>query len=122
MDQYSASGYSNVGFAYAGLNRLGEAKATFNQAIQRKIGLAASHASLANIAWLQGDKNAMERELDLMKNDPQGDFIVNGFRSAVAAGSGQLKIARRFGPNQREAAGRFGFQEAVATEFSPEAF
>src|SRR5207248_8441900 len=34
LDPDSASGYSNVGFAYAGLNRLDEAKATFNQAIQ----------------------------------------------------------------------------------------
>jgi len=122
LDPDSASGYSNVGFAYAGLNRLDEAKATFNQAIQRKIGLAAAHSSLANIAWLQGDKNAMERELDLMKNDPQGDYIVNGFRSAVAASAGQLKIARGFGQKQREAAERYGFKEAVATEFSQEAF
>jgi eukaryotic-like serine/threonine-protein kinase len=121
LDPDSASGYSNVAFAYAGLNRLDEAKSTFSQAIQRKVGLAIAHSSLANIAWLQGDKNAMERELELMKNDPQGDYMVNGFRSAVAAGAGQLKVARGFGQKQREAAERYGFKEAVANEFSQEA-
>src|SRR6185369_5573844 len=36
IDPDSASGYSNVGFAYAGLNRLDEAKATFQEALQHK--------------------------------------------------------------------------------------
>ena len=56
LDPDSASGYSNVAFAYAGLNRLDEAKATLNQALQRKAGAAVVHSSLAIIAWLQGDQ------------------------------------------------------------------
>ena len=43
-------------FAYAGLNRLDEAKATLNQALQHKAGAAVVHSSLAIIAWLQGDQ------------------------------------------------------------------
>ena len=38
LDPDSVSGYSNVGFAYAGLNRLDEAKATFKEALQHKAG------------------------------------------------------------------------------------
>jgi tetratricopeptide (TPR) repeat protein len=122
LDPDSASGYSNVGFAYAGLNRLDEAKATFNQGLQHKAGAAVTHSSLAIIAWLQGDKEGTERELDAMKNDPQGEFQVTGLRSAMAASAGQLKAGRSFGQKQREAAERLGFKEAAANEYSQEAF
>jgi len=122
LDPDGASGYSNVGFAYAGLNRLDEAKATFNQALQRKADVAVSHSALASVAWLQGDKNAVEHELDAMKDDPQADYLVSGFRSAAAASAGQVKAGRLFGQKQREAAQRFGFKEAVANEYSQEAF
>jgi len=121
LDPDSASGYSNVGFAYAGLNRLDEAKATFNQSLKRKVGSAVAHSSLANIAWLQGDKDALERELDLMKNDPQGDYFVNGLRAAMAASAGQVQVGRSFGQKQRAAAERVGLKEAVANEYSQEA-
>jgi eukaryotic-like serine/threonine-protein kinase len=122
LDPDSASGYSNVGFAYAGLNRLDEAKATFNEALQHKAGAAVTHSALATIAWLQGDKPAAERELDLMKNDPQGEYQVTGLRAAMAAYAGQLKAGQSFGEKQREAAGRLGFKEAAANEYAQEAF
>ena len=122
LDPDSASGYGNVGYAYAGLNRLDEAKATFNQALQRKVGSTAAHSALAIIAWQQGDKNAMERELDAMKDDPQGEFQTEGLRSGMAAYAGQGKAGKAFGQKQREAAERFGFKEAVANEYSQEAF
>jgi eukaryotic-like serine/threonine-protein kinase len=122
IDPDNASGYSNVGFAYAGLNRLDEAKATFNEALHHKAGAAVAHSSLAIIAWLQGDKEGTERELDAMKNDPQGEFQVIGLRSAMAAYAGQLKVGRSFGEKQREAAERLGFKEAAASEYSQEAF
>ncbi|MGA8313970.1 MAG: tetratricopeptide repeat protein, partial [Terriglobales bacterium] len=122
LDPDSASGYGNVGYAYAGLNRLDEAKATFNQALQRKVGSNAAHSALAIIAWLQGDKNAMERDFDAMKDDPQGEFQMEGLRSGMAVYAGQGKAGKAFGQKQREAAERFGFKEAVANEYSQEAF
>jgi Flp pilus assembly protein TadD len=118
----SASGYSNVGFAYAGLNRLDEAKATYNEALQHKAGASVTHSALAIVAWLQGDKEGIERELAATRNDPQGEFQVTGLRSAMTAYAGQLKAGRDFGQKQREAAGRLGFKEAAASEYSQEAF
>ncbi len=122
LDPDSASGYSNVGFAYAGLNRLDEAKATFNQALQHKAGPAVAHISLAIIEWLQGDKDGTERELGTMKDDPQGEYEVTGLRSGMAVYAGQLKAGRTFGQKQREAAERLGFKEAAAKEYAQEAF
>jgi eukaryotic-like serine/threonine-protein kinase len=122
IDPDSASGYSNVGFAYAALNRVDEAKATFNQALQHKAGAVPAHTALAIIAWLQGDQAAVERELDLMKNDPQSEFTETGIRAGMAAYAGQVKQALNFGEKQRAAAERLGFKEAVASEYSQEAF
>jgi tetratricopeptide (TPR) repeat protein len=122
LDPDSASGYSNVGFAYAALNRVDEAKATFNQALQHKSGAMIAHTELAIIAWLEGDKEGTERELEAMKNDPQGDLQVNGLRSGMAAYAGQGKAGKAFGQKQREAAERLGLKEAVAGEYSQEAF
>jgi tetratricopeptide (TPR) repeat protein len=122
LDPDSASGYSNVGFAYAGLNRVDESKATFKEALQHKAGAAIAHSSLAMIAWLQGDKDGTEQELLAMTNDPQGESQVAGIRSAMAAYVGQLKAGREFGTKQRAAAERIGFKEAAANEYSQEAF
>jgi tetratricopeptide (TPR) repeat protein/tRNA A-37 threonylcarbamoyl transferase component Bud32 len=122
IDPDSASGYSNVGFAYAGLNRLDEAKATFNQALQHNAGAVVAHSALATVAWLQGDKDGTERELDAIKNDPQGEFQITGLRSGMAAYAGQLTSCRSFGEKQRQAAGRLGLKEAAASEYAQEAF
>ncbi len=122
LEPDSTSGYTNVGFAYAGLNRLDEAKATFNQALQHKAGAAVAHFDLAIIAWIQGDNVALEREMDALKNDPQGELQIAGLRSGMAAYAGQLKAGRAFGQKQREAALRLGFKEAVANEYAQEAF
>jgi serine/threonine protein kinase/tetratricopeptide (TPR) repeat protein len=122
LDPDSASGYSNVGFAYAGLNRVDEAKATFNQALQRKIGTGIAHSALAILAWSQGDKAAVDRELGAMTNDPQGEFQVTGIQSGMAASAGQLNLGRSFGQKQREAGQRLGFKEAAASEYSQEAY
>jgi eukaryotic-like serine/threonine-protein kinase len=122
LDPDSATGYSNLGVAYGGLNRMEEAKATFNQALQHKAGPAVVHSALAMIAWLQGDKDTAERELDAMKNDPQAELQAIGIRSSMAASSGQVKAGRSFGQKQREAAERLGFKEAAASEYSQEAF
>jgi eukaryotic-like serine/threonine-protein kinase len=94
LDPESASGYVNVGFAFSGLNRLDEAKATFNQALQHKAGSSVAHSSLAIIAWLQGDQKSLEQELDAMKNDPQGELQISGLRSGFAAYAGQVKSGR----------------------------
>jgi tetratricopeptide (TPR) repeat protein/predicted Ser/Thr protein kinase len=122
LEPDSASGYSNIGFAYSGLNRLDEAKATFKQALEHKAGAAIAHSSLAIIAWLQGDNSALERELDAMKNDPQGEYQIAGLRGGMAAYAGQLKVGREFGQKQRQAAERLGFKEAAANEYTQEAF
>src|SRR5438105_814443 len=53
LDPQSVTGYSNLSQAYVGLNRLDEAKATLNQAVQRKLGSSFLHLQLGGIALAQ---------------------------------------------------------------------
>jgi tetratricopeptide (TPR) repeat protein len=122
LDPDSISGYSNVANAYVGLNRLDEAKATLNQALQRKLGGWPPHVQLAAIAWARNDTSTMDQELDTAsKSGPAGEAIVYGFRSGVAAYKGQLRQAADFGKKSREASQRLNLKEGVANEFTQEA-
>ncbi len=120
-DPDSASGYTNLAVAYTGLNRLDEAKATLNDALQRKLNLLGNHVQLANLAWVQDDPATMERELVEVAKYPGGDTVVPGLRSGVAACRGQLKAARDFGTQSREAADRLGLKEIAYGEYVQEA-
>jgi eukaryotic-like serine/threonine-protein kinase len=122
LDPDSISGYSNVANAYVGLNRLDEAKATLNQALQHKLGGWPTHVQLAGIAWARNDTPAMDQELDTaVKTGPAGEGIVYRFRSGVAAYNGQLRQAADFGKKAREAAERLNLKEVVANEYTQEA-
>jgi tetratricopeptide (TPR) repeat protein len=121
LDPDSASGYSNLAVSYAGLNRLDEAKATLDQAVQRKLGASGIHLFLAALAWTQKDPEAMERELGLARVGPDGDMNFYGFQSAVAAAQGRLQQARELGQSYRQAAERLSLKEASAGELIQEA-
>src|SRR5205807_966301 len=85
LDPDSVSGYSNLAQAYAGLGRLEEAKATLDQAVQRKLGGAGLHTQLAGLAWAKGDDAEVERELALANKGPDGELNVAFTRTAMAA-------------------------------------
>jgi Flp pilus assembly protein TadD len=122
LDPGGLSGYSNVANAYVGLSRLEEAKATLNQALQRKLAGYTTHLQLGGILWLQNDIPAMDHELDLAaKSGPAGEAILFGFEAGMAAFNGQLRQALDFGQKNREAAQRLGLKEVIANEYTQEA-
>ena len=122
IDPDSLSGYSNLAGAYAGLKRLDEAKATLNQALQRKLGLDTVHLQLAGLAWAQNDAAGFERELTLAKASPVGEMTALQFQLFDAVGRGQIQKARELGKQTRAAADRLSLKEAVASEYTQEAF
>jgi len=113
--------YTTEAVAYAGLNRLDEAKAVLNQLVQRKLGGADIHLLLAGIAWEQNDRAAVERELELAQAAPDGEMEVSWFRAYDAAGRGQLKQTRDLGKKGRDAAERLSLRESAASELGQEA-
>jgi tetratricopeptide (TPR) repeat protein len=54
LDPDMVSGYGNVAAAYSGLNRVEEARSTFNTALQRKGSTTSYHVGLAMLDWAEG--------------------------------------------------------------------
>jgi serine/threonine protein kinase/tetratricopeptide (TPR) repeat protein len=113
--------YTTEAVAYAGLNRLDEAKAVLNHFLQRKPESHDVHVLLAGFAWEQNDRAAEERELELAKAAPDGEMQVSWFRAYDAACRGQLKQARDLGKKGRDAAERLSLKESSASELGQEA-
>ena len=96
LDPDMMSGYGQVTAAYAGLNRIEEARATLNTALQHKGSTAGSHASLAALDWCEGRDADIEKELQIASATPDGQLEVLKFRTGLAATRGQLRQARDF--------------------------
>ena len=96
LDPDMMNGYGQVAEAYAGLNRIEEARATLNTAVQHKGSTAGSHAYLAALDWCEGRDADIEKELQAASATPDGQLEVLKFRTGLAATRGQLRQARDF--------------------------
>jgi eukaryotic-like serine/threonine-protein kinase len=96
LDPDMMNGYGQVASAYAGLNRIEEARATLNTAVQHKGSTAGSHAYLAVLDWCEGRDADIEKELQTASATPDGQLEVLKFRTGLAAARGQLRQARDF--------------------------
>jgi eukaryotic-like serine/threonine-protein kinase len=121
LDRDSFSGYVNLSLAYTGLNRLDEAKATLNQALQRKLGSSFLHLQLVAIALAQNDEAMADREFELAKAGPEGEMGGLMAKGGLAACRGQMRQARELGQKSREAAERLNLKEGAAYEYTQEA-
>jgi eukaryotic-like serine/threonine-protein kinase len=115
LEPDSISGYDNLAVAYAGLNRMEEAKATVLMALKRVPKNSELHAILAGIAWNQNDTATMERELIATEGSgAAGQLMALVMRASLAAGHGQFKQMRVFTQKIQQAAGQSKLQEAAA--------
>jgi serine/threonine protein kinase/tetratricopeptide (TPR) repeat protein len=96
LDPDMMSGYENTAVAYAGLNRLEEARATINTALQRKAAPIGFHVMLASLNWSEGKDAEVEKELQTASSTPEGEIYVLGFRAGLAMARGQVRRAREF--------------------------
>jgi tetratricopeptide (TPR) repeat protein len=88
-----ALGYSNVGGAYAGMNRLAEAKAVREKQVADNLDSALDHSDLYAFAFLEGDTAAMQRQVDWAKGKPD-EFDFLHVVAEAAASRGRLQAAR----------------------------
>jgi eukaryotic-like serine/threonine-protein kinase len=116
LDPDSLNCYGNLALAYAGLNRMDEAKATLTAALQRDPKSIEAHTYLAALAWLQNDTATMEHELDLAKAaGPEGELSVTQFRVPLAVWHGRFHEARAFEIKAEEMAQRANLKETAAS-------
>jgi len=88
--------YLDLGGTYLDLNRLGEAKAIFDQALARKLDEGALRVNMYNLAFLRGDRAQMEQQLAWGAGKPGDEDLLLTTQSDTEAYYGRLSRARDF--------------------------
>jgi serine/threonine protein kinase/tetratricopeptide (TPR) repeat protein len=106
--------YAFLMFAYMALNRIDEAKATYRQALERKLYHPYFPAALYQIAFLQNDAAAM-KQVTLSAGQPGIEDTLLANEADTAAYFGRLREAEDFTKRAMESAERAGKEEKAAT-------
>jgi serine/threonine protein kinase/Tfp pilus assembly protein PilF len=107
--------YAVVMANYIPLNRLGEAKATYGQALERKLDHPFLHFNLYAVAFLQNDAAGMEQQVTWSAGKPGVEDLLLGLDADTAAYAGRLRDAREFSRRAIDSAERAQEKEAAAT-------
>jgi len=110
IDPEGVVGYANGARAYAGLNRVEEARATINTALQHKVSPTSFHMLLAALDWGEGKDADMKKELQNSSATPEGELAVLEFRFDLACARGQVRQAQEFARQTEEALDRLHLQ------------
>jgi len=112
LDPDQLNGYGQVASSYTGLNRIDEARAILNTALQRK-GSNSLHVFVATLDWCEGKEAEMEKELQIASTTPDGELQVLGFRDGLAGERGELSKSRDFARQAAEALDRMHLEGAA---------
>lgn len=113
LNPSSASGYSLLAAALAGLNRFAEAKQVIGQAQSQKLDTTAMRRTLYRIAFVEGDTATMQQQIDWLKGKPD-EYLAQGWQSETAAFAGQLQKSQQLSHNAFEAAERRDLKDVAA--------
>jgi len=100
---------------YEAMNRIDEAKATYEQALERKLRNSFFALSLYEIAFLQGDAAGMAQQVSASAGTPGREATLLADEADTAAYSGRLRSAREFSRQAVDSAERAGDKEAAGT-------
>jgi hypothetical protein len=102
-------------FSLIALNRLDEARATYEQALQRKLDFPLYSIPLYQIAFLRNDLVSMAHQVARSVGKPGIEDEILGMEADTAAYSGRLKEAQEFSLRAMDSAKRGDEQEMAAT-------
>jgi eukaryotic-like serine/threonine-protein kinase len=103
---------------YIDLNRIDEAKATYEQALERKMKSSYFYLALYQIAFLQNDSAGLGQQVAASAGKPGLEATLVANEADTAAYSGRLRTAREFSRRAVDSAERTGNKEAAATYFA----
>jgi len=106
--------YANLGATYVNLNRLEEAKATFDQGLVRKLDSALLRMNIYLLAFLRGDVTQMNQELAWSAGKPAVEDVLLSAQSDTEAYYGRFNNAREFSRRAVDSAVRADSQETAA--------
>jgi serine/threonine protein kinase/tetratricopeptide (TPR) repeat protein len=114
LDPNSPVHYALLAFDYISLNRLDEAKATFAQALERKMHYSLFPIGLYEIAFLQNDAPGMAQQVAQSRGIRGVEDEMLDLQADTAAYSGQLGNARELTRRAMDSAKLAGDNEAAA--------
>jgi eukaryotic-like serine/threonine-protein kinase len=120
LDPNSAFSYGVLGGAYIGLDRFAEAKAIRQKEVSLKLDAVGEHIDLYLLAFLEGDKVAMQHEADWAKGRPD-EFVMLETIAETTAAAGKLQQARETYRQAVESAQRAKLPENMAGIMAREA-
>jgi serine/threonine protein kinase/tetratricopeptide (TPR) repeat protein len=121
IDPQDLYAYDNMAIAYQSLNRFGEAKSLAEEAVAKKLNGAGVHFVLNDIAHFDGDRAAMQRELEAVKGKPIEPFILF-FNAGWMTAQGRVKAAREPWQQTRQQLAASGAKDLAATILALEAY
>jgi eukaryotic-like serine/threonine-protein kinase len=114
LDPGSVAWYENVATADIALLRLKQARYVLNLASSRKLEDAAIHTDVYALAFLQGDTNAMQREMEWSVGKAGGEDAMLALQADTEAYEGHLQMARELSGRAVQAAQRANLAEPAA--------
>jgi tetratricopeptide (TPR) repeat protein len=106
--------YANLGSTYLNLNRLDEAKATFDQALARKLDSGNLRVNMYYLAFLRGDTAQMDRQLAWGTGRPGNEDVLLSTQSDTEAYYGRMNKAREISRRAVDSAVRADSKETAA--------
>jgi DNA-binding winged helix-turn-helix (wHTH) protein/tetratricopeptide (TPR) repeat protein len=106
--------YTSLGAIFLYLNRLDEAKATFDQALARKLDDGGLREFMYYLAFLRGDAAQMEEEVTWAEGKPGEEDILLSLQSDTEAYYGRMSKARDFSRRAVDSAVRADSKETAA--------
>jgi hypothetical protein len=100
--------------AYTALNRFDEAKATYAQALERKLHTSFIDLVMYDLAFAQNDTAGMAQHVAKLATLPKFGHQILSMEGDTAAYSGHLKDAREFSRRAIDSAQRGGEKDAPA--------
>jgi eukaryotic-like serine/threonine-protein kinase len=121
IDPQDLFAYDNMAIAYQALNRFGEAKSLAEEAVAKKLNGTGIHFVLNDLAHFDGDRAAMQRELEAMKGTSIEPFIAF-FNAGWTTAQGRVKAAREPWQQTRQELTAAGAKDLAATILALEAY
>ncbi len=121
LEKNDATTYSNLAQIFLALNRLDEAKATFQQAQTHNLESWTLRLMAYDLAFLRGDAGEMRQQVEWATGRPQNEDILLSAQSDTEAYYGHMRKARDFSRRAVESALRAGAKETAAAWQADEA-
>jgi eukaryotic-like serine/threonine-protein kinase len=113
IEPVSPFGYVHAAIGYMALGRLEEARSLLRRAVDSKADNLFVHQTLYELAFLDGDADGMQRQLQWSEGKPS-EYLLLNFAASAAASRGQMQKAAELITRSVQVTNRLGFKGTTA--------